>query len=249
MTKFSKVVGMLGVTTALILGTLSTPSYALESFAQAKKVLPKIYATLEKQSSELGNTSTLYCSCPIDYTFSKKKVRWTVDLKSCGYQVRKNANRAQRIEVEHVMPAWEFGHQLKCWQNGGRKNCESDTNFAKMEGDLHNLFPSVGEVNGDRANFQFTDWNGQPNQYGQCAIIVDFKNRQVQPPQHARGIIARTYLYMAEQYNIRLAPQQRKLYEAWNKLFPAKPQECERNRLITKEEGHDNPFVTASCKL
>ena len=74
-----------------------------------------------------------------------------------------------------MVPAWEFGHQLQCWQDGGRKNCGKSDEFNRMEGDMHNLFPAIGEVNGDRANFRFSDWNGKPNQYGKCQMLVDFK--------------------------------------------------------------------------
>lgn len=72
---------------------------------------------------------------------------------------------------------------------------------SKMVGsDLHNLVLAIGEVNGDRSNYKFTDWNGKPYQYGQCPMIVDFKARQVQPPKQARGAIARPYLYMPDTF-------------------------------------------------
>ena len=83
------------------------------------------------------------------------------------------------------MSAWEFGHQLQCWQEGGRKNCSKNPAFAIMEGDLHNLFPAIGEVNGDRSNFRFQLWNGKPFQYGQCEMIVDFKGKRAQPPRES----------------------------------------------------------------
>ena len=44
----------------------------------------------------------------------------------------------------------------QCWQEGGRKNCiKTDAVFKKMEADLYNLKPAIGEVNGDRSNYQF----------------------------------------------------------------------------------------------
>ena len=97
-----------------------------------------------------------YCGCKINWQ-GKKGV---IDLESCGYKVRKNENRASRIEWEHVVPAWQFGHQRQCWQDGGRKNCAKDPEYRKIESDMHNLQPAVGEVNGDRANFMYSQWNG-----------------------------------------------------------------------------------------
>lgn len=237
-----------GIVGALCLLSLVLPqsAFAMKSFSAAKRVLPQIYYQLDR---EFGSTTTIYCGCALDYSGGPKKTRWSLDLDSCGYEPRKNANRASRIEVEHVMPAWEFGHQLKCWQDGGRKNCAKNKDFKRMEGDLHNLFPSVGEVNGDRGNFQFSDWNAKPTQYGKCQMVVDFKLKLAQPPKEARGIIARAYLYMAETYDIRLAPQQRRLYEAWDRMYPASELECRRNELITDKQGNRNRFVSASCKL
>ena len=81
-----------------------------------------------------------------------------------------------------------------------------------MEADMHNLVPAIGEVNGDRSNFRFSQWNGKADQYGKCAMIVDFKNRQAQPPAKARGKIARTYLYMQHTYGLKIASSQLKLF-------------------------------------
>ena len=100
----------------------------------------------------------------------------------------------------------QFGHQRQCWQDGGRKNCAKDPVYRKMESDMHNLQPSVGEVNGDRGNFMYSQWNGGEGQYGQCAMKVDFKEKAAEPPARARGAIARTYFYMRDQYNLTLSP-------------------------------------------
>ncbi len=103
---------------------------APRTFSEAKKVAWKLYAP---QSTEF------YCGCK--YTGNR------VDLKACGYVPRKNANRAARIEWEHIVPAWQIGHQRQCWQDGGRKNCtRHDDVFKRAEADLHNLVPSIGEV-------------------------------------------------------------------------------------------------------
>ena len=232
-----------GILTALALLTLpALPAQALNNFNAAKRALPAIY-------QQLDATATIYCGCPL--TIEGR--RFTADLRACGYQVRKQPKRAARVEIEHVMPAWEFGHQLGCWQKGGRRQCTSGKNtdaaFKEMEGDLHNLFPAVGEVNGDRGNFQFTDWNGTPTQYGKCEMVVDFKAKQAQPPKRSRGIIARAYLYMADKYGIRLSRAQARLYAAWNRMYPPTANECRLNVLITAVQGNDNPFVTAACTL
>ncbi|MGL5250307.1 MAG: endonuclease [Vibrionaceae bacterium] len=209
-----------------------------QSFSKAKDLARKIYKDNYNQ--------TFYCGCPIKWQ-DKKGIP---DLKACGYQVRKNETRAGRIEWEHIVPAWQFGHQRQCWQDGGRKKCvNTDTAFRMMEADLHNLVPAIGEVNGDRSNFSFTPWNDNAGEsYGACTAKVDFKQRAFDPPPRSRGAIARTYKYMSKQYDLRLSKQQEQLFTAWNKMYPVDEWECKRDRLIAKAQGNHNPFVQEACK-
>ena len=108
--------------------------------------------------------------------------------------------------------------------------------------------PSVGEVNGDRGNFMYSQWNGGEGQYGQCAMKVDFKEKAAEPPARARGAIARTYFYMRDQYNLTLSRQQTQLFNAWNKMYPVTDWECERDERIAKVQGNHNPYVQRACQ-
>lgn len=218
-----------------VASALSLNNYHQNNFQQAKAYAAQINADAP---------GTFYCGCKINWQ-GKKGIP---DLNSCGYKVRKNANRAKRIEWEHVMPAWEFGHQRQCWQNGGRKNCSKDAEYRRIETDLHNLQPAVGEVNGDRGNLAYSQWNGGEQPYGQCGMKVDFKNKIAEPPARARGAIARTYFYMRDQYHLRLSRQQTQLFTAWNKLYPVTPWECEREKRIARIQGNHNPYVQQACQ-
>jgi deoxyribonuclease-1 len=167
-----------------------------------------------------------------------------VNLAACGYVPRKNAKRAARIEWEHIVPAWQIGHQRQCWQAGGRKNCTRyDPVYQKAEADLHNLVPSIGEVNGDRNNFSFGWLPVQTGQYGSCLTQVDFKAKKVMPRPSIRGMIARTYFYMSKQYGLSLSKQDRQLYEAWNKTYPVEAWERQRNQSVACVMGRGNDFV------
>ncbi|WP_392562113.1 endonuclease [Orbus sturtevantii] len=213
------------------------PGVLAQNFNQAKTQLVKIYTNNPEQKE-------FYCDC--DFKFIGKK--GAVDLASCGYQVRKNQNRAERIEWEHVMPAENFGRQLQCWQKGGRKNCKKDATFNLMEGDMHNLQPAIGEVNGDRSNYNYSLFTKNFTQYGQCKSAVAFKARQFQPRDEIRGTIARTYLYMSDKYKLNLSRQNEQLMNAWNKMYEPSEWECKRNLLIAKIQGNDNTFITEQCK-
>ena len=116
---------------------------APERFDEAKIVAREKFITT-RTVTRRGRNTVLRLSVGVD-----RKIRRRVDLNSCGYRVRSQLTRAERIEWEYIVPAWVFGHQRQCWQNGGRKTVSVRTPvFRAMEADLHNLAPSVGEVNG-----------------------------------------------------------------------------------------------------
>ena len=113
---------------------------------------------------------------------------------------------------------------------------------------MHNLVPAIGEVNGDRANFRYSEWNAKPGQYGKCTMVIDFKQDKAQPPANSRGAIARTYFYMQERYKLSIADQQRKLFEVWNKKYPVTKWECQRDNEIARLQGNHNRFVKELCR-
>ncbi len=209
------------------------------NYREAGYVLPKIYTDTLAYD--------LYCGCH----FIDKK---NIDNSNCGFRPRHNPRRrsykrAQRIEWEHIVTAHNMGHFRECWRTGGRKNCtRNDDEFALIEGDLHNLYPAIGEINGDRNNFMYSVWSNQPEpMYGNCATVVDFKLRKVQPRAEIRGLIARVHFYMEKQYGIHLSKQDRQLFEAWDKMYPVTKAECIRDARIKKFQGNSNPFVSKHC--
>ncbi len=224
---------------AALIAVISSPILAAppSSFSKAKREAMKIYA---------DHNTSFYCGCDIEW----KGKKGIPNLESCGYEVRKQIKRASRIEWEHVVPAWQFGHQRQCWQEGGRKNCsKNDKVFRLMEADLHNLTPAIGEVNGDRSNYNFSQWNGIDGvTYGQCEMQVNFKGRRAMPPERARGAVARTYLYMSDEYGFKLSKQQTQLMNTWNNQYPVTDWECTRDERIAKVQDNHNLFVYQACK-
>lgn len=165
--------------------------------------------------------------------------------ESCGFKMRAQANRAERLEWEHVVPAHNFGMARRCWQEGGSSNCQkTDPVFNLMEADLHNLVPAVGEINADRSNFRFGMLPGVDFKHGSCDFRVDFKARVAEPRDQVKGQVARIYLYMHQRYNLPMSDGQKRLFNAWNKQFPVTEWELERDRRIKAIVGHSNPFVS-----
>lgn len=209
----------------------------IDSFGEAKKAL-RAHVYHDRNASSFGD---LYCGC---------QWRWVgatggrVEAASCGYEVRAQETRGRRTEWEHIVPAWTMGHQRQCWQNGGRKNCNGDPVFRRMEGDPFNLSPVVGELNADRSNYNFGMLPGARTQYGACDFKVDFKQRAAEPRDEAKGVVARTYFYIFDRYGLRMSRQQQQLMMAWDRQHPVTPWELERERRIARVAGHRNQFVT-----
>lgn len=214
----------------------------IANFRDAKKLLPKIH--------EL-NQVTIYCPC----RYQGKRV----DLKSCGYKVKKDAKRASRLEWEHVVPAEAFGHAFKEWREGapncskkgkpfkGRKCAETNSEFARMEADLYNLWPVIGELNGLRSNFSMAQISGKAKTFGGC--LAKIQERKFEPMDHDKGIVARVYMYMDATYPGRgvISEKNQKLFEVWDKQHPVTDWECKRGRMVAEAQGNKNPVLKARC--
>lgn len=217
------------------------------SFKEAKPLLEQIHRS---------HPYTLYCNCK----YSGK----TVDLKSCGYKIHKNSKRAARKEWEHVVPAEAFGKSFVEWRTGspncikrgrkykGRKCAGKNPVFARMEADLYNLYPEIGELNGLRSNFSMTAFGKlertpSSKTFGECKAIVS--DRKFEPMDMAKGVVARTYMYMNKAYPGKgiISDKNSKLFESWNKMFPVTEWECKRARAIASIQGNINEFVENDC--
>lgn len=219
----------------------------IKNFSSAKKVAAKI---------NKEHPYTIYCACK--YSGSK------VDLQSCGYKIHKDRKRAQRLEWEHVVPAEAFGNSFAEWREGGpkcskhgrnfkgRKCAETNSEFSAMEADLHNLWPEVGELNGLRNNYSMAALGGPKRNpaaisFGGCEAVISEK--KFEPMDEAKGIVARTYMYMAESYPGRgiISDKNQKLFEAWDKMYPPNAWECKRGKMIDKIQGSQNRVLASRC--
>ena len=208
------------------------------SFGKSKRLLAlQIYPEHQK---------AFYSDC--DYKIKEKKL--IPIAKTCGFHYRKNKKRSERIEWEHVVPAWHFGHQLQCWQNGGRMTCrQHNTKFKQMEADMHNLVPAIGEINGDRSNFKYGMIEGENRAYGKVNMEIVFKDKKAEPREEIQGDIARIYFYMRDRYGMRISKSQEKMLIAWNNSDPVNQWEKTKNQIVKKLQGDENLYVSNYKKI
>lgn len=209
------------------------------SFSKSKRLLAKSVYT--------DHLIAFYSGC----RYRLKNKTFVPIASSCGFKYRKNKARSQRIEWEHIVPAWLFGHQLKCWQQGGRLYCRNThAKFKQMEADMHNLVPAIGEINGDRSNYRYRMIADEKRLYGEPVNMeISFKTRSAEPPENVQGDIARTYFYMVDRYQIKISDQQQKMFIAWNNQDPVDSWEHKKNQLVKKLQGDENFYITHYKKL
>ncbi|SGY95004.1 endonuclease [Moritella viscosa] len=232
----------------LLLTPLSSlaANQTIDSFSKAKKKLERdVYA---------DHRVTLYCGAKFD---AKKII-----TPPAGFHTDKYVKRAKKVEWEHVVPAENFGRTFVEWRDGhkscvsnkgkdfkGRKCAEKvNKEYRYMQADMFNLYPAIGTVNALRSNYNFTMLPDEKSDFGSCDMKIE--NRKAEPPESARGRIARTYLYMESTYSrYSMSKSQRQLMNAWDKMYPVEQWECERARRITELQGNTNSVVQSRCEV
>lgn len=223
----------------------ASPNTSIDSFSKAKRLL----------MSEVYNQNTVrrtvYCDIPFN---AKKQTQLPSSFDDSLY-----VKRSQRIEFEHIVPAENFGRSFKEWREGdtqcvskgkpfkGRKCAtKASKDFRLMQADGYNLYAAVGSVNAYRSNYNFQMLSGTKSDFGSCDFHVD--NRKAQPPEHARGLIARTYLYFDTTYpSFKISKQQRQLFTAWDKQYPVTKFECDKAKIVEKYQHNTNPILADRC--
>ncbi len=231
-------------------------NHGIRAFDEAKKELGRIYGAA-------GQHIDLYCGC----SFTVEPHRGMhVDLTACGYVPARDAARAERIEWEHAVPAAAFGHTFSEWREGhprcvdskgrkyhGRKCARvASAEFARIEADLHNLFPVVGEVNGLRGDLPMgvLDAPGRAHmggggtfRFGGCQSAID--HGVFMPRREVRGDLARAYKYMNRSYPERklIDEAHRAVFDTWDSEDPPDAWERERNKRIAARQGNANSFI------
>lgn len=218
------------------------------SFSKAKKVLENsVYLHANERT-------TLYCEATFD---TAKKITFPV-----GFKTTKHIKRAKKVEWEHVVPAENFGRNFVEWREGDKRcvtskgktfkgrRCAEKVNqeYRLMQSDMYNLYPAIGAVNAMRSNYNFVMSNSKASSFGSCEMKIS--SRKAEPPKNARGMIARSYLYMDKSYaKYSMSKQQSQLMNAWHKQFPVTQWECERAERIANLQGNNNAILTNSCSV
>lgn len=179
-----------------------------------------------------------------DYPTSRKifwrKVYPTGYTLYCGerFTNSKTAVSGKKINVEHVFAASWIADAIGC---GTRKQCQKKSKrFNLAEADLHNLYPVWSKINSSRSNLEFGVVVDEKHRFG-----CDFErtNKIAEPRKIARGNIARSILYMSDEYGFKISEDMRNLMLKWHKIDPPSKDELRRNKLIKDLQGTVNLYI------
>ncbi|PKH09667.1 endonuclease [Moritella sp. Urea-trap-13] len=244
-----KQLSIMVISTTLLLPSFS---YASDNGNQTNQSFSKAKKMLERQVYNDVPKLTIYCLADFN---SKKKI-----TDHNGFTSTKHVKRQAKVEWEHVVPAENFGRNFSEWREGDNacvnskgksfkgRRCAEKMNipYRYMQADMYNLYPAIGAVNALRSNYNFASQvTAEKNQFGSCPIKIN--NKTVQPPNYAKGQIARAYLYMEAAYPAYNIGRQKRELQAWDKQYPVTQTECRRTQLIESLQGNENRVVKSAC--
>lgn len=133
------------------------------------------------------------------------------------------------INVEHTWPQSRF---YTGW-TGQQHGRDDDPRKA----DLHNLYPTDENLNGERANKRFGEIDGCDGSHA-CNSPDLFE-----PPNDDKGNVARALFYFSVRYGLPIPADMETTLKAWNRADPPDASEIARNDAIQTVQGNRNPFV------
>lgn len=119
------------------------------------------------------------------------------------------------------------------------RQCADNPEFLKLAADLHNIYPVSRQEDLDRRGTRFSDLP-EDSRLDDCGYRKSFQS--FEPPDHAKGNVARTMLYMHTHHQLPLRGHVQ-MYQRWHELDPVDDEEQRRNILIKALQGNSNPFI------
>jgi len=173
----------------------------------------------------------------------------------CGIRFKVDLNDTKRptdwLSMEHAYAADWMADRFGC---ANRTDCRAHPNpksrarFNHAEGDLHNLWPAITNLNSARGKRLFGEIAGAETReidvHGKT-FARDFQpeGNYVEPRRIVRGNFARSIFYMCAEYGFPVDPGMMKTLKAWNRDDPPTNAEKARAEKIFKIQGTRNHFI------
>lgn len=114
--------------------------------------------------------------------------------------------------------------------------------------DLHNLAPSVGQINQYRKNGRYGKVSSPDDTWGDCPIkdmggLAIGPEHLFEPADCTKGDVARIWLYMHQIHGVLISDEELIMFHEWSELDPVSEWEKTRHDRIAEIQGIENPFV------
>lgn len=119
--------------------------------------------------------------------------------------------------------------------------CRGHEGFLAARNDLHQMFPIERRSDLDRRGALFGETRTEGAASG-CGYRLAFQI--FEPPDHAKGDVARAMLYMHTEHGVPLVGTL-EMYQRWNRMDPPDDIEHMRNERIAAIQGNRNPYIDA----
>lgn len=122
-----------------------------------------------------------------------------------------------------------------------QSQCQNRQAYRDAISDPHNIYPVQRRVDLDRRGTQFGDLPDDiKTASDNCPYQLSFQT--FDPPEYARGNVARAMLYMHVIHDLPLIGSL-EMYQRWSREDPPDDEERERNQAIKAMTGQGNPFI------
>lgn len=149
---------------------------------------------------------------------------------------REPLDRSARFKLDLIYSEKQLLQHFGCLTS---RQCSAKAGFTEMAADLHNMYPVERQVFMDRRGSSFDD---SPDNVEKDACGYSLSYQIFEPPDHAKGNVARALVYMHTHHGIPL-PASISLMQQWNEVDPPDKEELARNNAIEQAQGNRNPYI------
>lgn len=143
----------------------------------------------------------------------------------------------RHIYAERVYPKNVLLNQFSC---NNFASCYKKTDFFKIWNDMHQVFAVTAHSH--KAHRNRTIQNARTaHPSNHCGYKTTLAH--IEPPNHAKGKVARALLYLHQTYQLPITTNIATLKE-WHLAYPPQEEELERNEKVFAVQGNRNPFIS-----
>lgn len=141
-------------------------------------------------------------------------------------------------QIDRLYPDRQLEQHFRC---SNSITCRRTDGYLAARDDLHQMFPIERRADLDRRGALIGETRTD-NTANACGYRLTFQT--FEPPDHAKGDVARAMLYMHTQHGLPLVGTL-EMYQRWNELDPPDEMERARNDRIEAVQGRRNPYIDA----